>query len=59
MTQIKEAVLSGITLEDDKREQFNKIEQVRYGVLLNIVFSLFYTPVMSLLKCTFNKWKIQ
>ncbi|CAN6810629.1 unnamed protein product [Brassica oleracea] len=25
--QIKEAVLSGITLEDDKREEFNKIEQ--------------------------------
>ncbi|XP_049381695.1 probable cytosolic oligopeptidase A [Solanum stenotomum] len=26
-SQIKEAVLSGIALEDDKREQFNKIEQ--------------------------------
>ena len=26
--QIKEAVLSGIALEDDKREEFNKIEQV-------------------------------
>ncbi|KAM3363316.1 hypothetical protein P3S68_018170 [Capsicum galapagoense] len=26
-SQIKAAVLSGITLEDDKREQFNKIEQ--------------------------------
>lgn len=26
--QIKEAVLNGIALEDDKREQFNKIEQV-------------------------------
>ncbi|CAK8540397.1 unnamed protein product [Lathyrus sativus] len=25
--QIKEAVLSGVSLEDDKREQFNKIEQ--------------------------------
>jgi len=28
--QIKEAVLNGVSLEDDKREQFNKIEQVRY-----------------------------
>lgn len=27
--QIKEAVLSGVALEDDKREEFNKIEQVR------------------------------
>ncbi|GMI68732.1 thimet metalloendopeptidase 1, organellar oligopeptidase [Hibiscus trionum] len=26
-TQIKEAVLNGVSLEDDKREQFNKIEQ--------------------------------
>lgn len=26
-TSIKEAILSGIALEDDKREQFNKIEQ--------------------------------
>ncbi|PHT56702.1 Organellar oligopeptidase A, chloroplastic/mitochondrial [Capsicum baccatum] len=26
-SQIKEAVLSGIALEDDKREQFNKVEQ--------------------------------
>ncbi|XP_022740421.1 probable cytosolic oligopeptidase A [Durio zibethinus] len=26
-TQIKEAVLKGVSLEDDKREQFNKIEQ--------------------------------
>lgn len=26
--QIKEAVLNGVSLEDDKREQFNKIEQV-------------------------------
>ncbi|KAE8701151.1 hypothetical protein F3Y22_tig00110548pilonHSYRG00374 [Hibiscus syriacus] len=28
--QITEAVLSGVSLEDDKREQFNKIEQVQY-----------------------------
>ena len=26
--QIKEAVLNGVSLEDDKREQFNKIQQV-------------------------------
>ncbi|RYR18273.1 hypothetical protein Ahy_B03g062882 isoform A [Arachis hypogaea] len=26
-TQIREAVLNGVSLEDDKREQFNKIEQ--------------------------------
>jgi hypothetical protein len=26
--QIKEAVLNGVALDDDKREQFNKIEQV-------------------------------
>lgn len=26
--QIKEAVLNGVALEDDKREEFNKIEQV-------------------------------
>lgn len=28
--QIKEAVLNGVSLEDDKRESFNKIEQVCY-----------------------------
>ncbi|XP_011012058.1 PREDICTED: probable cytosolic oligopeptidase A [Populus euphratica] len=27
-SQIKEAVLNGVALDDDKREQFNKIEQV-------------------------------
>ncbi|XVE86900.1 hypothetical protein DITRI_Ditri18aG0072800 [Diplodiscus trichospermus] len=32
-TQIKEAVLNGVSLEDDKREQFNKIEQVSFQVL--------------------------
>jgi len=32
--QIKEAVLSGIALEDDKREEFNKIEQV-YSITLD------------------------
>jgi hypothetical protein len=26
--QIKEGVLNGVALDDDKREQFNKIEQV-------------------------------
>lgn len=26
--QLKEAILNGVSLEDDKREQFNKIEQV-------------------------------
>lgn len=26
--QIKEAILNGVSLEDDKRDQFNKIEQV-------------------------------
>jgi hypothetical protein len=29
--QIKEAVLSGVALEDDKRENFNKIEQVCFN----------------------------
>lgn len=29
--QIKEAVLNGVSLEDDKREQFNKIEQVCFN----------------------------
>ncbi|MBA0562630.1 hypothetical protein Golob_007661, partial [Gossypium lobatum] len=29
--QIKEAVLNGVSLEDDKREQFNKIQQVQYS----------------------------
>lgn len=33
--QIKEAVLSGIALEDDKREEFNKIEQVCLKLLTN------------------------
>lgn len=35
---IKEAVLSGVALEDDKREKFNKIKQVfpscRIGMLM-------------------------
>lgn len=26
--QIKEAILNGVSLEDDKRDQFNKIAQV-------------------------------
>ena len=34
---IEEAILSGIALEDDKREQFNKIEQV-YAALSNSIF---------------------
>lgn len=28
--QIRDAVLNGISLEDDKRQQFNEIEQVRF-----------------------------
>lgn len=31
--QIKEAVLSGISLKDEKRDQFNKIEQVSSNLL--------------------------
>lgn len=30
--QIKEAILNGVSLEDDKRDQFNKIEQVWFHV---------------------------
>ena len=33
-TQIKEAILNGVSLDDDKRDQFNKIQQV-YIMLLN------------------------
>lgn len=33
--QIKDAVLTGIALEDDKREQFNKIEQVCFTLFMN------------------------
>lgn len=31
--QIKEAVLSGVSLEDDKRDEFNKIEQVIFNTI--------------------------
>lgn len=31
--QIKEAILNGVALEDDKRDQFNKIEQVWFHVI--------------------------
>lgn len=31
-----EAALNGIALEDDKREEFNKIEQVRFTLVLLI-----------------------
>ena len=34
--QIKVAVLNGISLEDEKRDQFNKIEQVSFSNLLCI-----------------------
>lgn len=30
--QIKEAILNGVSLEDDKRDQFNKIQQVCFRV---------------------------
>ena len=39
--QIKEAVLTGIALDDEKREEFNKIEQVRFNSLTLINVSLF------------------
>ena len=39
--QIKEAVLTGIALDDEKREEFNKIEQVRFNSLTLINVSMF------------------
>jgi hypothetical protein len=33
--QIKEAILNGVSLEDDKREQFNKIQQVCFKATLS------------------------
>jgi Zn-dependent oligopeptidase len=30
--QIKEAVLNGVSLEDDKRQRFNEIQQVSFEV---------------------------
>lgn len=30
--QIKEAVLNGVSLEDDKRQRFNEIQQVSFDI---------------------------
>jgi hypothetical protein len=30
--QIKEAVLNGVSLEDDKRQHFNEIQQVSFDI---------------------------
>lgn len=37
--QIKEAILNGVSLEDDKRDQFNKIEQVSFKLLFHFEVS--------------------